>query len=973
MRSFTFAILLFVSAALLQAQQVRICALRVDFQPDTNPLTTGEGQFIYSSETVTEFTIDPAPHDRAYFYDQIRAVRNYFDAASRGQVQVSGKVFPLAEQAAYRMPQQMGYYSPNSTDEENDRRLAQLFLDAVAAADADVDFSQYDLVTVFHAGVGKDIDIGYDETPQDIPSLYLTPAFFKRALGDDFSGVAVDGMLLNRAIIMPETESQAELEIGMTGIFASNIGSYLGMYDLFNAETQRPAIGRFGLMDVGLLNLFGLVPALPSAFSRQLMGWDTPAIFSEPEESLRIENLTRGEGYPTTIRIPINESEYYLMEYRGERDVNVDSVLIEMYNERGTVPNYLEVLKTYLPDRIEISDSTGVMVRIDDYDWGLPGSGILIWHVDESVIAANAVVNRVNSDDDRRGVDLEEADGSQDIGFEYSIVEPGYQSELGTWLDFWFDGNPAPLYQNDFSEISSPNTHSNRDNAETHIRIDNFSANNTTHMTFSLWFDYFERGFPFTLFSPGDGQISSEPVLGRVGTSRQLVIFVAADNGRVYAFSGNGVRFLPSGYEVLNWGSEEKLSFALYRDPVTLNHSKLIAAAADGQIRGYALGDADSDGQLDELFRYDLGDSLVWGPVIAENRIFAAGGNGNLHRLNPDGSLDEVINPGFPDYSSFTVGGVNEFWINSATEHDPALAPLAVDLDSDGDAELFQVTAEGSVELRNLPSIYRWDRGGRPVAMPAVADVNQDGKYEFIFNSADAIYVLNSELVSLSNTPIFPVLNAGTQLVGTPLIADIDGHSEPDIVVTTDAGTIFAFNLSGELLPGFPLSSGGTAIGSGIISDLDQDGRVEIVQTTQSGAVFAWQCPSGIAADGIVFGQSRLDPGNNNYIWNPPAGTVLPPESELLPTRRAFNYPNPNQDDHTYIRYYLNADADVTINIFDLSGMVIDSFDGPGKGNSDNEIRWNVSDVASGIYLCRIEAKSASDTQTRIIKIMVQH
>jgi len=216
--------LLFVSS-LIGQENLRICAIRVEFQPEENNLTTGNGRFMMDTSGVTGFTIDPPPHDRKYFQDQIHAVANYFKAASKARLAVSGDVYPLAQNSAYQLPFPMGYYNPNTTDEENNFYLARLFVDAINAADQDDDFrfADYDLVTIFHAGVGNDIDLGFDETPQDIPSLFISADFLSKALGDTFAGIWTDNgqTLIAQGIILPETESQAGLELALTGIFAA--------------------------------------------------------------------------------------------------------------------------------------------------------------------------------------------------------------------------------------------------------------------------------------------------------------------------------------------------------------------------------------------------------------------------------------------------------------------------------------------------------------------------------------------------------------------------------------------------------------------------------------------------------------------------------------------------------------------------------------------------------------------------------
>ncbi|MEZ4763148.1 MAG: hypothetical protein R3C26_08105 [Calditrichia bacterium] len=83
-------------------------------------------------------------------------------------------------------------YNPNTSAQAVDR-IARLLRDAIQLADADdqIDFSKYNTVVVFHAGVGRDIDLGLDDTPQDIPSLYVTSQFLQNNLG--INEITVDG------------------------------------------------------------------------------------------------------------------------------------------------------------------------------------------------------------------------------------------------------------------------------------------------------------------------------------------------------------------------------------------------------------------------------------------------------------------------------------------------------------------------------------------------------------------------------------------------------------------------------------------------------------------------------------------------------------------------------------------------------------------------------------------------------------
>lgn len=75
------------------------------------------------------------------------------------------------------------------------------------------------------------------------------------------------------------------------------------------------------------------------------------------------------------------------------------------------------------------------------YDAGLPGCGLLIWHIDETRTSTNAA----NATDSRRLVDLEEADGLRDLDFNNNKGDPG-------------DPFPGSTNNRTFNNTSNPNS-----------------------------------------------------------------------------------------------------------------------------------------------------------------------------------------------------------------------------------------------------------------------------------------------------------------------------------------------------------------------------------------------------------------------------------------------------------------------------------------------------------------------------------
>ncbi|MBF8248190.1 MAG: hypothetical protein HW374_990, partial [Bacteroidetes bacterium] len=266
---------------------LRVLALMVDFVTDQDSRTSGDGKF--QLQTNVTGLIDPPPHDSTYFANKFRFVENYFWKVSNRQLIVRGDV--LSRVITLTKP--LGDYAPPRNNFTN-RGLANLAIEAWRAADSlisNISFSQYECFVVFHAGVGHDIDVvsflGFDPTPDDIPSLYLSQKAFQDALQDPtFTGIqTISGFKITNTIVLPETETRVftagsssdTVKLSMNGLTAASIGSHLGLPDLFDTKTGRQGIGQFGLMDgASIFAYSGLFPPEPSAWEKIFLGWVSP-------------------------------------------------------------------------------------------------------------------------------------------------------------------------------------------------------------------------------------------------------------------------------------------------------------------------------------------------------------------------------------------------------------------------------------------------------------------------------------------------------------------------------------------------------------------------------------------------------------------------------------------------------------------------------------------------------------------------
>ena len=498
-------------------QPIRVCALRVSFAEDDFSSTTGNGDFLFSNDGIDcIYTIDPPPHDKEYFESQLKAVHYYFNNISYGKFGldiINSKVFPDNSESNYKLDNYMNYYNPYDNFELQEQRLTELFRDALfkAYSEDQINFSDYDIIVIFHAGIGQDFSLPFlDPTPEDIPSTYVDQSMIQSHLGEQ--SIIVGGNVINHGILLPESQNHllydisqtmfsdamnpCDYQFGLTGTFALMIGFAVGLPPLWNVDTGESGIGVFGLMDQGSNNSNGIIPAPPNAWSRIYANWETPTI--EYGNQLCCPKEVKIK----IVKVPLRDNEYFLIENRNNyvRDgVSLDSIryLMSQISIEETYPSFIEIL--FDSSGIE-KDENGVVTYVPNYDIGLPASGLLIWHIDEEVIYSNLNSYSINSDIRSRGIDLEEADGAQDLGYisDHIFFDPSN----GYFGDMWFKGNNQYELANpnmvglkpEFGPSTFPNTNSN-DGSSTFISIKDISIPKDT-MKFSINNYYKVYGFP---------------------------------------------------------------------------------------------------------------------------------------------------------------------------------------------------------------------------------------------------------------------------------------------------------------------------------------------------------------------------------------------------------------------------------------------------------------------------------------------
>ncbi|MDP2038124.1 MAG: hypothetical protein Q8L04_12125, partial [Ignavibacteria bacterium] len=463
---------------------LKILAVMVDFQEDKYDATIGTGKFgSHYSQVYGDTILDPLPHNDEYFADHLLFAKNYFKKVSGGKLNLTYKVLPEVITVSKTMREYVPGYK--STDLSPLGKFSEEVWKLADQKFSNVKFSDYDLFVVFHAGVSSASSIGGGIVNRNMPSLYLSEGSLKSIFGNQFQGFATRTGIISNTVIMSETESREQefidgtvglTQIGINGILVANVGSHIGLPDLFNTETGISAIGRFGLMDSqGMVANAGLFPPVPSPWEKMYLGWEEPKEISLAGGRVNITTREIATSVDTALlKVPISSKEYYLVENR-QQDAKKDNMILTIKKGNQIIK------KTFLPDTSGLFNiypadiKGGIVIDVDEYDAAVPGNGIVIWHIDENVINAKIGENKINSDLMYKGVDIEEADGIQDIGESFtSIFQDGLIIGEGTYEDFWYKGNKTKFYKNSFSPTSKPNTNSNL-GGNSLITLDSFS------------------------------------------------------------------------------------------------------------------------------------------------------------------------------------------------------------------------------------------------------------------------------------------------------------------------------------------------------------------------------------------------------------------------------------------------------------------------------------------------------------------
>ena len=239
-------------------------------------------------------------------YGMKGSVSDYFSAQSYGQFELDFDVV-----GPYKLPSSMKYYG-GSLGEAHDRNAQDMIVEAVKAANQDVNYWDYDWdkdgyvdqVFVIYAGYGENYGASSD---------CVWPHESSIANKD----ILLDGVRLGTYACSCELKGVSGKLIDGIGAACHEFSHCLGIMDHYDTEGNNFGMGPWDLMCSGSYNDASCCPAAYTAYERWVSGWMEPVEVSEFTEVKDMKPLVEApEAY--VLYNEGNRNEYYLLENRQQ-------------------------------------------------------------------------------------------------------------------------------------------------------------------------------------------------------------------------------------------------------------------------------------------------------------------------------------------------------------------------------------------------------------------------------------------------------------------------------------------------------------------------------------------------------------------------------------------------------------------------------------------------------------------------------
>lgn len=526
---------------------------------------------------------------------------------------------------------------------------------------------------------------------------------------------------------------------------------------------------------------------------------------------------------------------------------------------------------------------------------------------------------------------------------------------------------------------------------------------------------------------------STSPVVADLGGVQSLVVVAQVTNEtappRLYAYGVDGsARYAQPAAATL---SATPIGPLLWTDE---SPARIASVGVDGSVQLFA----DQGGTvLAEDFAAALSDSVDSGPVWlhgpARNWIVAAdaeSGRIDYHDPTPGSSSSGTLIALGALRSNLAVTRVaggerlaavveNGLWIGAPELVAPADAPAPGDFgrtfddaghlvawpsdDGAADERLVFVADDGEV-LAFVPDTVeggpRVEDFGRPidgpiVGEPALGDVDGDGSLDLVMMSEFMIWARHASGADLLGFPKrledhwIPTDPFTDEVVGGPLVADVDEDGLNEIVFTSSYGLVHAMDSEGGNVADFPRRVAGGNVQAPLLTDVlvGADARRALVLFDALGDTLgSGRRTFSARLTAVDVGATpESDPAERPAEWLARGGSPLRGSRAVEPSGFALAgagdydtlvYPNPvnrGSGDAVRVGFFSAAPHQARVRLYNLEGQeVLDVSERVEGDGVPDVLEFSTQGLQSGAYLCRVQYLGASGRTDEVLTLYIE-
>ncbi len=387
----------------------------------------------------------------------------------------------------------------------------------------------------------------------------------------------------------------------------------------------------------------------------------------------------------------------------------------------------------------------------------------------------------------------------------------------------------------------------------------------------------------------------------------------------------------------------------------------------------FVLGDADGDGDLEAWSAHTLGNTgdyyRISGFDHLGDRLFTTDLDPaedilDLYFGDADGNGQEeffavtLLNGSFRLHLFTNMGGEQSGYpvelFHPSGGYTMFGRPIPVDLDQDDDLEIIlgywspgavaQARHHDGSEVTGFPVTIA---SGAQLFYLGLGDIDGDRFPELLAtgkNLSGGTYGVWALDIGGGLLPGWPFTPPGWP-EGFPTVVDVDGDGIQEICFVTDGGQLYALTGSGQVVPGYPRTLDGASYSGVAAGDTDADGLYELTAVSTTGWVYAWDTEGQVAAGAAEWPMRGVDARNTGVFHLSDSTGIGETEPGCGSGAAALEVlGNPAVGCATFS---LSGGSCRSVEIFDLSGRRIASV---AVGDDGRAVWMPGSGVCPGLY-----------------------